>query len=173
MIYRETPIHDYCDPGGLESASYFGATDPLLHPDQPGSNLQELVQQSWNVLRTTEDVYDVDRPCCCCGRTKIGMYPLAQGNSASGMYRNDRVARPLKVRGYSMTRTFGLPAQSDHGDAARIADQLRELSTARGHPSDCPVVLRAAAHCSADEHYAASPCDLDRQGGRNRGSRNI
>ena len=60
MVYGKASVHDNLDACSLELPRHIGVTDTLLHPDQLGPDLEQLIQQCRYVLRTAKNVDDVD-----------------------------------------------------------------------------------------------------------------
>jgi hypothetical protein len=105
----------------------------LLHPDQAGTNLEKLVEQSRDVLRAAEDVDDINGPGQGGGGPQIRVHRLAQRDSGGRMNRDNLVTHLLQVGRHSMAGTLGLSTQPDHRDPMGITEKLGESGAVRRH----------------------------------------
>ena len=137
MVYRKAAVHHDRNPGQFEAPGYAIVSNPLLHPDQLRTDLQKLLEQRGDVLRTPEDVHDIDG-CGRGGRAQVGVDRLAQGHAPRGMDRHDGVTGPLEICRHAVTRPFGFAAQTDYRDAPGIAHQLGQPAPIRRHRARLP-----------------------------------
>jgi hypothetical protein len=125
VVYCETAIHYHGNPCLLQLTSNLRMANAHLHPNQLRSDFEQLLQQSRDILRAAENIHDVDGTGRGPGGAEIGIYRLTQGHASSRVDRDDGVARALEIRGHAVTGSVRLSAESDHGDATGVSDELR------------------------------------------------
>ena len=132
VFFQNAGVHHDVEPRGSGLFRSRFMLDAFLHPNDFGANGDGGIDDRWNHLRTTEDVYDL-YGLGYVFESAIGL--LTQNLWMSGIYRDNPISLILHVFGHAVTRTHRIVGQTYNGDRLVLAEDITLIRHSEPHPS--------------------------------------
>ena len=141
---EETPVHDREDTRLHRARGRALINDALLQPQRRQLQTNARLDDARDVLAAAEDIDDVDP---LVGRQRLrqlierGDRRLTEDGFGERVHRDDPVAEALQGLRHAVTRPRPVWRESDDGDGARGAQELRDALGRRVHEHDGSMAL--------------------------------
>src|ERR1035437_6235437 len=124
VIFQNTAVHHHGEAGFHGAPRGVFVDHAFLHPDHLRALANRRFHDLRHEFRAAENIHDIDG---FGDGIQIRVTGFTQHLLLQRIHRNDAVAGALHVLGHAITGEEAVSGQADHGDGARVAEDLRNL----------------------------------------------